>query len=203
MTALDLSADLGLAAVWVLTANIVLGLLLGIRYNPWTRWPHRRINYYKVHDWTGYLALCLVLLHPIAVLFSSTAGFRLIDIIYPVHSPKQPLENTIGAVALYALVVVVVTSYFRRRMDRRTWKAIHFLTYLAAAAFFVHGMLTDPKLENRPVDWFDAEKVAVWAPALLVLAGSVLRVRYALRRRGRTARVSAPVGPTRVEGAEA
>lgn len=203
MTALDLSADLGLAAVWLLTANILLGLLLGIRYNPWTHWPHRRINYYQVHDWTGYAALCLVLLHPLALLFSSTAGFRLIDIVYPVHSPKQPLENTIGAVALYAIVVVVVTSYFRRRMNRGTWKTIHLLTYLAAAAFFVHGVFTDPRLENRPVDWFDAEKVAVWGPALLVLAVSLVRIRYAVRRRAGGAQVTGPAAPPRVEGAGA
>ena len=34
----------------------------------------------------------------------------LIDIIYPVHSPSQPLDNTIGAIALYLLMIVVVTS---------------------------------------------------------------------------------------------
>jgi hypothetical protein len=37
------------------------------------------------------------------LLFSSTARFRLLDIVYPVHSPSQPIENTIGAIGLYCI----------------------------------------------------------------------------------------------------
>jgi len=42
LSAIELSSDIGLVAVFVLTANILLGLLLSVRYNPWTHWPHRK-----------------------------------------------------------------------------------------------------------------------------------------------------------------
>src|SRR5437016_13064271 len=90
MTAIDLSADIGLAAVFVLTAQLLLGLLLGAKYNPWTHWPHKRFNYFRLHNWTGYITLVLTLLHPVVLLASADAKFGLMDIIYPVNAPKQP-----------------------------------------------------------------------------------------------------------------
>jgi predicted ferric reductase len=190
VTAIDLSSDIGLVALYLLTANILLGLLLSVRYNPWTHWPHRRINYFKLHNWTGYLALVISGLHPVVLLFSSTAGFGVIDVLYPVHSPKQPVINTLGGASLYLLAVVVVTSYFRVEIGRRRWKLLHYITYITAALFFVHGVWTDPTLKGAPVDLLDGEKVGLELCALAVIIASAFRVRYALRRRA--ARANAP-----------
>ena len=124
MSAIELSSDVGLVASYLLTLNLLLGLLLSSHYNPWTHWPHRRINYFKIHNWTGYVALAAAALHPVLVLFSSTAGFGVFDILLPVSSPKQPVVNTLGAVGLYALALVVGTSYIRARLTRRIWKRL-------------------------------------------------------------------------------
>ncbi len=183
MSAIDLSADLGLVALYLLTANTLLGLLLSVRYNPWTHWPHRRINYFRIHNWTGYAGLVVAGLHPVVLLASSAAGFRWLDVLYPVHSPKQPVINTVGAVALYGLAVVVATSYVRLALGRRIWKRFHYLTYATAALVFVHGIWTDPTLQGKPVDLLDGEKVGLELCGLVVLAATLLRVRVALRRR--------------------
>ncbi len=183
MTALDLSSDVGIVAVFVLTLNILLGLLLSIRYNPWTHWPHRRINYFKVHNWTGYLALALVVLHPLLVLASSTARFGVLDILYPLGAPKQPAINTVGAVSLYVLVVVVVSSYFRHAIARDKWKLLHYGAYVAAILFFVHGVWSDPTLKDAPVDYLDAEKLGIEACFVIVAAASALRLKHGIRVR--------------------
>jgi hypothetical protein len=39
-------------------------------------------------------------IHPVLILFSSTAKFRLIDIVYPVNAPKQPWINVLGPLVL-------------------------------------------------------------------------------------------------------
>ena len=190
MDAVELSSDVGLVAMSLLTLNILLGLLLSTRYNPLKQWPHRRINIFKFHNWTGYIALVISILHPVLVLFSKTAHFRWIDILFPIHSPSQPTENTIGAVALYLLFVVVATSYFRAKLGIRVWKRFHYVAYASAAAFFTHGLLTDPNLKNTPLDPFDAEKVFVEVCLLLVLAGVFLRIRYGLRKRAQKIRIT-------------
>ncbi|HKS80784.1 MAG TPA: ferric reductase-like transmembrane domain-containing protein [Candidatus Acidoferrales bacterium] len=192
MNALDLSADIGLVAVGLATANLLLGLLLALRYSPVRQWPHRRINYFRLHNWTGYLAMAAVILHPAVLLFSSTARFRLIDVFYPVHSPSQPLENTIGAIGFYLVLIVVVTSYFRLRMGRRTWKAFHFVIYAAAAALFWHSIFTDPLLKNTPLDPLDGEKAFVEICLMLVVLVAMIRWRRAVRKAMQSEASAAP-----------
>src|ERR1700690_2101146 len=110
MSALDLSSDIGLLAAFLATANICLGLLIAVRYSPRRLWPHRRINIFAVHNWTAYLLMISVLTHPLLLLFLTTPPrWRWFDVAVPVRSPVQPIENTIGAIGLYVLVVVVVT----------------------------------------------------------------------------------------------
>ena len=161
------------------TAQILMGLLLSVGYNPIRRWPRQRwLKLFTLHNWLGYLALATALFHPLILLASSEAGFRLFDIAVPIWSPTQPIPNTLGAIALYLISFVVLTSYFRRVFGHRRWKLLHYTAYAAAAVFYVHGVWADPLLKNRPVDFIDAEKVYVEGCAVLVLAATVMRVRY-------------------------
>jgi sulfoxide reductase heme-binding subunit YedZ len=182
ISVLDLAAYIRLIAVGAVTINMLLGMLMAFRYSPMREWPHRRLNYFRLHIWSGYIALSVSILHPVVLLFNKTTRFRLMDLVYPVHSPSQPLENTISAIALYLVTVVVVTSYLRIRLGRRLWKAFHFSIYVAAAALFWHSIFTDPELKNSPVDWFDGGKIFVECCLALIVVVSVLRWRFSVRR---------------------
>ena len=183
MSALELSSDVGIVAVFVLTFNILLGLLMGVKYNPWRSWPHRRINYFRIHNWTGYVALALSLLHVILLLLSTEAKFRIVDVLYPMVGPKQPVINTLGAAALYVLIVVVTTSYYRAAIGHDRWRIIHYGTYLTATLVLIHGIWSDPSLKDRPIDYLDAEKAGIEICLLIVVAASFFRWRTAVRRR--------------------
>jgi len=183
VTVLDLSTYAGIIAICLLTGNILLGLLISVKFNTRKHFPYYRINIFKIHNWTGYIALCAVVLHAVLLLFSATAGFHLLDVVFPIWSPVQPFENTLGALALYLLTMVVATSYFRVELGRKRWKFLHYFAYAAAVIFFIHGLFTDPNLENRPLDPFDAEKVLVEMCMLAVSVGIVWRTIYALQQR--------------------
>lgn len=181
MTAIDLSGDLGLVALALLTINILLGLLISVRYDPLRSWPRHDVDIFELHNWTGYLALAASILHPLPLLDSARMRFNLAQIAWPVHAPSQPTENLIGAIALYLLALVVVTSYFRVVLGRKNWKLIHYLSYFSAILFFLHSVLLDPELQNQPVDWLDGEKVFVEVCFLLVLTASLARWQYGQR----------------------
>jgi len=119
ISVLDMCAYVGLVAVGAVACNMVLGMLMAVRYSPVRSWPHRRFNYFQLHNWSGYVALAAAILHPLILLLNKPTRFRMLDVVYPVNSPSQPLENTVGAVALYTLAIVVVTSYLRVRLGRR------------------------------------------------------------------------------------
>jgi len=181
MEAKDLTCYIGLAALYLMSVNILLGLLMGIRYNPWKHWPHRRISILKWHNWTAYVALALGIAHPIPLLFVNKPHFALVDILLPTSSPEQPVVNTLGAIALYLLAFTVLTSIYRAEIGRQRWKVLHYLTYALAILFIVHGTLTDQHLDNSPLDLLDAEKVGTMAAGLVILVASILRARWALQ----------------------
>src|ERR1700739_923585 len=95
------SADVGLVAVGAATLSICLGLLMAVRYSPVRLWPHRRINTFAIHRYLAYITLAAIALHVGVLLFVHRVAFRLVDILLPVHSPLQPVQNTLGAIALY------------------------------------------------------------------------------------------------------
>jgi len=182
ITALDLSAYIGLMAVGAITLNMLLGTLMVFRYSPVRQWPHRRFNYFRLHNVSGYLALSLAVIHPAVLLFNKAVRFRVFDLVYPVHSPSQPFENTIGAIALYSVVIVIITSYLRLRLGRRVWKSFHFVVYVAAAALFWHSLFTDPELKKSPVDWLDGGKLFVEGCTVVILAAGLLRWKHAIAK---------------------
>ena len=188
-TAIDISSVAGLTALGMFTAQILMGLLLSVGYNPIRQWPRRRwIKLFTLHNWLGYLGLATVALHPLILLASSEVTFRLFDIFVPIWSPTQPIPNTLGAIAFYLIAFVVLTSCLRRIFGRHRWKQLHYTAYAAAAVFYAHGVLADPLLKNRPVDWMDAEKVYVEGCALLVASATIGRITYGRARRPTRAR---------------
>ena len=182
MTALNLSADAGLLAVFLTTGNICLGLLIAVRYSPRRLWPHRHINLFALHRFTGYLLLGSIAIHTGLLLFVSRPRWRAVDVLLPLHSPVQPIENTVGALSIYLIVVVVVTSYFRLQLGRRRWKRFHYLVYFAAAGVFTHGLLANPQLNDAPIDPLDGEKMLVEACFLVVVLMTAWAWRYRLRK---------------------
>ncbi|HUN85206.1 MAG TPA: ferric reductase-like transmembrane domain-containing protein [Terracidiphilus sp.] len=178
MTLLDLCAYLGLGAAGAATVNLLLGLLIALRYSPKRHWPHRHINVFLLHQWTAYLAVFFTLTHPVVLLFlrAPAPHFRLIDILWPIHSPLQPKLNLAGAGALYLLLLVFVSSLLRTRIGRPLWRNLHYLVYPAAALLLLHSILTDPNLKDGHPDLLDGGKIFVEIAALISFLAIAARV---------------------------
>jgi len=182
ITMLDLCAYLGLGAVGAATVNVLLGLLIAMRYSPIRRWPHRRVNIFALHQWTAYAAVTLTLLHPVVLLFQHNPEFRVIDLLWPIHSPLQPKLNLAGAAALYLLLILLLTSLARNRIGRPLWRKLHYLAFPTVALIFLHSILTDPLLKDGNPDLLDGGKVFVEGVFLVSAVAIILRGR--LRGRG-------------------
>ncbi|HEU4935912.1 MAG TPA: ferric reductase-like transmembrane domain-containing protein [Vicinamibacterales bacterium] len=182
-SAVELSAYVALVGVGLLAANLLLGLLIAAGYNPARHWPHRAVKLFRLHNWTGYIALATAIVHPAILLFSSSPRFRVIDLSLPIWSPVQPISNVLGAIALYLVIVVVVTSFFRRALGRRVWKSIHYSTYAAAVVFFIHGLIADPTVTGRAIDYIDGEKVYVELCVASFMVLAIWRIRHRRARR--------------------
>ena len=182
MTLLDLCSYLGLGAAGAAGANLLLGLLISLRYSPVRNWPHRRVNLFALHQWTAYLTILLTLSHPVVLLFVKEPKFRIFDLLLPIQSPLQPWINVAGAAAMYLLLIVLITSLLRTQIGRPLWRSLHYLVFPAAVLMFVHSILTDPDLKDGHPDLLDGGKVFLEILALVCLLAIALRIR--LRGRG-------------------
>ncbi len=169
-----------------LCSNLLIGMLMSLRYSPMRMWPHRRVNLFFWHNWTAYAAIALTLSHPVVLLFLREPSFRLFDILLPIQSPLQPKLNLAGAAALYLLLLVFVSSLLRTRIGRPLWRNLHYLVFPAAALLFLHSVLTDPNLKDGHPDLLDGGKIFVEVASLLSLIAVVVRIRL----RGKGLRVS-------------
>lgn len=180
----DLVAYAGLIALGLLTANLCVGILISLRYDAVNRFPHRQLPLLGIHEWTGYLCLVAILLHPALLLLSSKPAFRLLDLLWPLRQTVQPLENSLGALVAYLAIVVIVTSYFRARLSFRSWKLIHYATYVLSPALIWHAVFTEPTLSAAAIDYLDGGKMfAEFASVLIVVAASWRGWLALLRRR--------------------
>ncbi len=177
MTILDLCAYLGLGAAGAATLNLWLGLLIALRYSPVERWPHRRVNVFALHQWTAYLTVALVLAHPVVLLWLKAPRFGVFDLLWPIHSPLQPWINLTGAVAIYLVLLLVVTSLLRHRLGRPLWRKLHYLAFPTLLLVFVHSVFTDPLLKDGHPDLLDGGKVFLEIAFVLSAAAVAARIR--------------------------
>ena len=185
---LQLSAYIGLVATGLLTLNILLGMMLSTAYKKhvyWIKLPTRikQINIYNLHNWTAYIVLVLVLLHPTLLLFAPGTKFKFIDIIFPINAPHQKLFVSFGTLSMFAIITVIVTTQklVKKKMSFRIWKNIHLISYGTLLLFIVHGIVMDPELKDRPLMLLDAEKLLSELCLIILVAASVLRYKYHLK----------------------
>ena len=185
---LQLSAYMGLVATGLLTLNILLGMMLSTAYKKnvyWIQLPERikQINIYNLHNWTAYIVLLLVLLHPTVLLLAPATKFKFIDIIFPINAPHQKLFVAFGTLSMFAIITVIITTQklVKKKMSFRIWKNIHLISYGTLLLFIVHGIVMDPELKDRPLMLLDAEKLLSELCLIILVAASVIRYKYHLK----------------------
>jgi methionine sulfoxide reductase heme-binding subunit len=176
MTVLDLCSYLGLGAAGAATLNLLMGMLISLRYSPLRMWPHRRVNLFALHQWTAYLAVALTLTHPVVLLFQATRRFAVMDLLWPLHSPLQPKLNMTGALAAYLVVLIVGSSLLRLQIGRPVWRKLHYAAFPMMVLLFVHSILTDPELKDGHPDLLDGGKIFLEIACFVSFIAVVARV---------------------------
>jgi methionine sulfoxide reductase heme-binding subunit len=130
----------GAAALLLLTASVVLGVLDSVRFSSAPRWPRFAID--SLHRDVSLLVIVLLVFHILTSVLDGFAPITLLDAVIPFVSAYRPLWLGLGAVAFDLLLALVVTSLLRRRLGYRTWRAIHWLAYASWPVAVLHGLGT-------------------------------------------------------------
>jgi hypothetical protein len=152
----------GIVAFILLYISIFLGLTLRV---PFLRKVFLPIYSMNIHCWISVQATLFAFVHGFSLLFDKWLGFSLIEIFVPFASAKfQPGLMTLGSLAFYFMIILIVTSYGRKFMSQKIWRITHFTNLVLYGIVFVHALYlgTDLKIEA-------VRNIFLYANAFLVL----------------------------------
>ncbi len=172
METIELSGIIGLIAIACLAANFIVGFI--IWKNIAIKLPYK-LTFLGLHKLTGYSAAIAIVVHVVLIPLDPKSKFSWSDLLLPLWTEHQPYANTFGALALYLIAIVVISSYFKEKLKLKFWRSLHYISYFAAVPLIIHSVWTDPKLEDRPIDWFDAEKIFVLLCCFVIIGLTIYR----------------------------
>jgi predicted ferric reductase len=179
-----LSRASGIAAYVLLWISTVIGI--GITSRLTRVWPGGPAAI-DLHEFASLLGLGLLGVHVAVLLGDRFIVYSPLSLFVPFVGAYRPLEVALGQVAFWLLLPVTFTFYLRRWIGYRTFKVIHYASFLVFALALAHGVTSGS----------DTGLVApvYWLTGLSVVALTVARILRA-RSKGRPAPVERPVAAT-------
>ena len=170
----------GVILLMLFSAVMVLGV--ATRTGATTRrWP--RFAVAELHRTLSLFAVALLGLHVATAVLDPYVSIGWVATMLPFTSHYETLAVGAGTLAVDLAGAVLVTSLLRKRLGLRTWRAVHYLAYLAWPVAFVHAIRAASYDQHL---WFVA--LAEWGSLAAVTTAVLVR----LLTRGRP-------GPQRAE----
>lgn len=164
----------GVILLMLFSAVMVLGV--ATRTGATTRrWP--RFAVAELHRTLSLFAVALLGLHVATAVLDPYVSIGWVATILPFTSHYETLAVGAGTLAVDLAGAVLVTSLLRKRLGLRTWRAVHYLAYLAWPVAFVHAIRAASYDQHL---WFVA--LAEWGSLAAVTTAVLVR----LLTRGRT-----------------
>jgi predicted ferric reductase len=127
-----------------------------------------------LHEFLSLGALAFAGIHAAALLGDQYIDFGLVDIIYPFAAGYRPGWVGLGQLGFYLSLALTLSFYVRKRIGPKTWRSLHYLTFLAYALVVVHSLTSGT----------DASELAVQAMYLGTGATVVFLIYYRLLSTG-------------------
>lgn len=127
---------LGVSAYLALTVSVMLGML-----RPIARLSGERLSWVsdELHQFIALLAWLAALGHLVALKLDPFIPFTLSNLLLPSDQPYKPFAVNLGVGAIYAMTMVLLTSWLRRHLSFALWRTLHFLSFVAFALVTAHG----------------------------------------------------------------
>ena len=160
-----LSRVTGMTAFIALSLDVIVGLLVSSRAGD--RWLPRA-HTIDLHGWLSPIGLALVLGHAVVLLADRYIRFDLIDVVVPFASSYRPFAVGLGVIAAYLAVVVHASFGLRKRIGVKTWRRLHYISFVAFVAAAAHAILAGSD-SGRP--W----AIALYATPLVIAGALIVR----------------------------
>ncbi len=132
---------------------------------------HRMFTY-DFHQFLSLLAIGFTILHVVVLLADQYLPFSVAQILVPFSAPYRPVWVGVGVIGLYLTLLVTITFYIRRYIGQRTFRVIHYVSFIAFLAAAVHGLFagTDSVLPATRIMYFGTTMVVVFLTAYRIFS---------------------------------
>jgi predicted ferric reductase len=128
------SAFVALSLLWL---SMALGLLMT---NKMARsWPGVPVSF-SLHEFLSLLGVGFSLFHVLVLMGDRYINYNLAQIILPFFSNYQPFWVGLGQLGFYAMLIVTFSFYVRPRIGQKTWRLLHFASFLTYLLALSHGL---------------------------------------------------------------
>jgi DMSO/TMAO reductase YedYZ heme-binding membrane subunit len=172
----------GVVALLLLTAVALLGLMVS-RQARLAGLPRFAVT--GLHRNLSLLAVAFIGVHVLTAVADGYVQIPLASAVIPFTSDYERLWLGIGAVSFDLFLAVIITSLVRRHVGRRTWYAVHLLSYASWPVAFAHSVGASSDMQGG---WMLLLAIAC---AAALAAGIAWRVGTAARDLPRAQRVPA------------
>jgi predicted ferric reductase len=132
-----LNRSTGVVTIVLLTITTVLGVL-AIGGRPAGRVP--RFVTQAFHRNVALLSVLLLIVHLVTAVLDTFVEIRWWEMFIPFVGSYEPLWVGFGALATDLMIVVVLTSLVRTRMQHNLWRGIHVSAYALWGLAIGHGI---------------------------------------------------------------
>jgi methionine sulfoxide reductase heme-binding subunit len=150
----------GLTLLILFSAVMVLGVASRLGSAP-RRWP--RFVFPEVHRTLALFSVAFLALHVLTAILDPFVTIGWAATVLPFASGYRTLAIGLGTLAVDLGGAVIITSLVRRRLGFRSWRAVHWLAYLAWPVAFVHSLTAGSDLGIwwvALIEWGSAAAVA-------------------------------------------
>jgi sulfoxide reductase heme-binding subunit YedZ len=130
---------IGFLSYYAIAGSVIYGLLLSTKILDAI--AHRPVTF-ALHQDLAAIGLGLAGVHAVLLGLDASVPFSLFQILVPFAAPYRPIWVGVGQVALYLVAVVYASFHLRRQIGQRSWRLIHYVTFLAFVGATAHGILT-------------------------------------------------------------
>jgi methionine sulfoxide reductase heme-binding subunit len=159
-----LSRGSGLVLLLLFSAVVVLGVATRTGSAP-RRWP--RFAVAELHRTLSLFAVALLVLHVVTAILDPFVTIGWAATVLPFASAYRTLAIGLGTLAVDLGGAVLITSLARQRLGQRTWRAVHWLAYLAWPVAFLHSLTAGGDLGIWWVALIEVASAAAVATAVL------------------------------------
>jgi sulfoxide reductase heme-binding subunit YedZ len=162
----------GLALLAAVSAAVVLGVAARLGSAP-KRWSRLALG--ELHRTLTLFSVAFLGLHVVTAIIDPYVTIGWAATVLPSASPYRTLAIGLGALAVDLGGATLITSLARQRLGYRTWRAMHWLAYLAWPVAFAHSVTAGNDLRI----WWVV--LIVWACAAAVATAMVARLLFRWR----------------------